>query len=206
MSNSPFSFKTSTAEALASIVLVETRKFINEIFQRDTFHGSRQIVNNLESYAIRESQSRRWRLVRFVPGVGASNLQLAFVDPVAAGNVKRIEMFPTESKVGRPAVRRGNNALHPAGLIADLYPHRRSDVKASIAIHSNSVCVAAVGSVRHVQPVVALFQIKRSVRLDEVTVDPVRSVVGDVEQCLVRRERDAVGILDTCVDDSLFAI
>jgi hypothetical protein len=72
----------------------------------------------------RSYSSKSWRR-RFgwtVPGVGPNNLHLAFIDSVAAGRKQHIETLTTKGKVREPAIQCRNNALHLAGLIADLVP------------------------------------------------------------------------------------
>ena len=63
-----------------------------------------------------------------------------------------------------------------------------------------------VGGVGDVQVVVLLLVRQRAVGLDLVAVDPVGAAVGDVEQRLVGREGDAVGELQSAVDDLLLAL
>ena len=56
------------------------------------------------------------------------------------------------------------------------------------------------------QVVELLLVRQRAVGLDLVAVDPVAGEVGDVEQRLVGRERDAVGEVQPGVDDPLLAL
>jgi hypothetical protein len=46
-------------------------------------------------------RSKPWSggFVRFVPGVGANDLKLAFVDPVTTGSEQRVKVFAAERKV-----------------------------------------------------------------------------------------------------------
>ena len=100
----------------------------------------------------------------------------------------------------------GMMQLTRPGLVADLNAHPRGDVQPAVAVDAHAVGAAVVGRVGHVQVVVLLLVRQRAVRLDLVAVDPVRAAVGDVEQRLVGRERDAVGELQPGVDDLLLAL
>src|SRR5882762_7081662 len=128
------------------------------------------------------SQSRRGRLIRFVPGVRANDFQLALVNSITTCCIERVKAFAAKSKVRKSSVRRRNDALYLACLIAYLYAQVRGHIQAAIMIDANAVGAALIGSVGHMQPVEALFVIERAVGLDEVTIDPVRAIIGDVEQ------------------------
>ena len=56
------------------------------------------------------------------------------------------------------------------------------------------------------EPVELLLVLQCPIRLDLVAVDPASPRIGDIEQRLVRRERDAVRKPETRVDDHLFTI
>src|SRR6266404_2421823 len=134
-----------------------------------------------------ESQSRRHRFARYVPVVGARDFQLALVDAIAAGRVERVKVLAAESEVRESVVWRRNNALHSPGLIADLNAHRSGDIQSAFAVDANAIGVALVRSVRHVQPVEALFVIECAVSFDEIAINPMRAIVRDVKQSLIRR-------------------
>ena len=98
-------------------------------------------------------------------------------------------------------------------LMADPgYPCNRNFVRMmggvadEIAVGAETVRAAVVSGVRLVQVEVTLLVLKRAVGLDLVAVNPVRTAVRDVEQRLVRRERDAVGELQPFVHDLLGAV
>ena len=91
-------------------------------------------------------------------------------------------------------------------MVADLDAEARGDVEIAVAVDLEAVGKALVVFVAGVQVEVALFVGERAVGLDDVTVNPVRAVVGDVEQRLVGRERDAVGELEAGVDDLFPAV
>ena len=56
------------------------------------------------------------------------------------------------------------------------------------------------------QPIEALFVIKRSIGLDEVTVNPVRAIISNIEQSLIGRERHAIGVFHSGIDHDVFAV
>src|SRR5437588_407431 len=113
---------------------------------------------------------------------------------------------PGGSEVGQFAVRCGNDALHPAGLIADLNAHAGCDIESSFAIDSNAIGTALIRSVGHMQPVEALFVIQRPVSLNEVAVNPVRAIIGNVQQCLIGRERHAIRVFQSGINHNFLAI
>ena len=92
---------------------------------------------------------------------------------------------PPKHEVRDLAVRRGDDAVHAAGLVADLDAHPRGDVEPAVAVDSHAVGAAVVGRVGHVQVVVLLLVRQRAVGLDLVAVDPVR--------CGCRRRTAATG-------------
>src|SRR5690349_10614692 len=104
-------------------------------------------------------QFRRGRLVRFIPALRSRDFELALIYTVAAGDVKSIEVRAAEGEIGDSMVWRRQNRLHSSGLVADLYSHRRGDVKTAVAVNADAVGVALVRGVRDVQPVVALFEL-----------------------------------------------
>ncbi len=130
----------------------------------------------------------------------------ALINFVAAGCEKCIEVFAAEAEIREPAIRRGNYALHPPGLIADLNSHCRGHVQPAVTIHAQPIRIALLGSVRDVQPVEALLELQAAVGLNQVTVNPVSSIVSDVKQRLVWRQGDAVRVSETGINDSLFAV
>ncbi len=113
---------------------------------------------------------------------------------------------PPKAEVGDLAVGRGDDAVDPAGLVADLDAHPGRDVEPAVAVDAHAVGAGVVGGVGDVQVIILLLVGKRAVGLDLVAVDPVGAAVGDVEQRLVGRERDAVGELQAGVDDLLLAL
>lgn len=144
--------------------------------------------------------------MRGLPGVGAADFEFSFIDLVVAGGIQRIEILATEDEVGDAAVGGRDDRVHAAGLVADLDAEACGDVEIAVAVDLEAVGKALVVFVAGVQVEVALFVGERAVGLDDVTVNPVRAVVGDVEQRLVRRERDAVGELEAGVDDLFRAV
>ena len=56
-----------------------------------------------------------------------------------------------EAEVGDLAVGRGDDAVDPAGLVADLDAHARRDVEPAVAVDAHAVGAAVVGGVGHVQ-------------------------------------------------------
>ena len=56
------------------------------------------------------------------------------------------------------------------------------------------------------QPIEALFVIKRSIGLDEVTVNPVRAIISNVKQSLIGRECHAIRVFQSGIDHEFFAV
>src|SRR5882672_8358792 len=94
--------------------------------------AARSVANNIKSQPWRRGHERR------VPGVSAFDLQLAFVDLVAAGGEERIAVFAAEGQIRDSAVRSRDDRVHAPGLIADLNAHPRSDIKPPVAINAHA--------------------------------------------------------------------
>src|SRR5438874_7130930 len=84
-------------------------------------------------------QPRRGRLDRRLIGIGALYFDFAGIDTIAARGIDRIELFAAERQVGDAAVGRWDDAVHSAGLIADLDAHPRGDIEPPIAIDADAV-------------------------------------------------------------------
>lgn len=56
------------------------------------------------------------------------------------------------------------------------------------------------------QPVEALLELQAAIRLNQVTVNPMSSIVSNVKQRLVWRQGDAVRVSEPSINDSLFAV
>src|SRR5262245_742773 len=139
----------------------------------------------LYSRLILESR-RRW-FEWLIPGVSPNHFQLSFVDLITTRHEERIEFRTAEGKVRNATIGRRQNTLHSTCLISHLDSQSRSHVQTAIAINANAISVAAIGSIGYQQPVVALFVVECAVRLDDVGVHPVRAIVCDVEESLIRR-------------------
>src|SRR5262249_43829982 len=132
-----------------------------------------------------QSEPRRSGPQRRRPGICTLHLELAPVDLVAAGREQDIEVLAAEREVRDPSVGGGKDRVDPAGLVADLDAEPRGGVEPSVAVDADAIRPGVVGGVGGMEPVVALLRLERTVRRDPVTVDPVRAVIGDVEQSLV---------------------
>ena len=105
--------------------------------------------------------------------VGALDLDLALVDSLAAGGEQGLKVGTAETEVGDLAVGRGNDAVHPPCLVADLDAQARRDVQPAVAIDTHPVGAAVIVSVGYVQVIEALLVAERAVRLDLEADNPV---------------------------------
>ena len=155
--------------------------------------------------------SPSWHYRRGAAGlIGGSKafapLTLTFrCNAIAAGGEERLKIRTAEAEVGDLAVGRGDDAVHAARLVADLDAHPRRDVEAAVAIDADAVGAGVVGRVGHVEVEESLLVGQRAIGLDLIAIDPMTAIIGDVEQRLVGREGDAVGELQSRVDDSAFS-
>src|SRR5579883_2180352 len=120
------------------------------------------------------SQPWRRRLVRLLVRIAAADPDIALVHTVAAGGEQRVEVRAAEAKVRNSAVGRGDDAIDAAGLIAHLDAQTRRHVQPTVAVHSDAVCAAVIGSVRHVQMIITLLVRQRTIRLNLITINPDR--------------------------------
>src|SRR6185437_5477404 len=112
------------------------------------------------------SKPRRCRFQRRLKAVRALDLQLALEHLVAAGGEQRVEVRAAEAEIRELAVGRGDDAVHPPGLIANLDAHQRGSIEPAVAVHAQPVHAAVVGVVGHVQMVIPLLVGQRAVGLD----------------------------------------
>src|SRR5262245_27352576 len=191
--------------------MTRTRRIIADRAKRDRresalsassafYRGSVSRIRNIES------QSGRGGLERRVPGVSAFDLQLALIDLVATGGEERIAVFAAEGQIRDSAVRGRNDRVHAPELIANLNAHTRRNIEPPVAVDAHAVGLAAVDRVGHVDPIILLLGFQRAVGLDLITVDPVRTVISDVKQRLVGRERYSIGVAQPCVHDFLLTV
>src|SRR6185503_2011717 len=79
-------------------------------------------------FTARALQPRRSRFVRRLPAVGAVDFHLSGINSIAASGENRVELGTTKREIRNLAVGRGDDAVHTAGLIANLQPQPRGDV------------------------------------------------------------------------------
>jgi hypothetical protein len=77
--------------------------------------------------------------------------------PIATGGIDRVELLAAEGEIRNAAVGCGNDAIHAAGLVADLDTHFRRDIQPPVAIDPNTIRSGIVGCVGRVQMVILLF-------------------------------------------------
>ena len=138
-------------------------------------------------------QSWWGRFDRRLEGVGTLHFYLARENLFVAGNKECIKLLAAKTQVRAFPVWGGDDAVHSAGLIADLDAHARGDIEPTVAIDAQAIGAAVVGRIWHMQVEILLLVGQRAIGLDLVAVNPMRTAVGHIEQRLVGRERDAVG-------------
>ena len=133
-------------------------------------------------------------------------LTLPLVNTIAAGGEEGLKVRPAEAEVGDLAVGRGDDAVDAAGLVADLDAHPRRDIEPAVAVDPHAVGPASSAVSGACRWIKSLLVGQRAVGLDLDSCRPSGWRIGDVEQRLVGRERDAVGELQAGVDDPLLAL
>ncbi len=98
---------------------------------------------------------------------------------------ERLEIGAAEAEVGDLAIGRGDDAVHTAGLVADLDTHARRDIQTAVAVDTNSVGTGGVGGIGRVQMIKSLLVGQCAVGLDLIAIDPV--------DCHNRRHTRATG-------------
>ena len=66
------------------------------------------------------------------------------------------------------------DGAHAAVLVANLDAHAGRHIQIPVRVDGQILRAAIVGNVRHVQPEVRLFVAQRAVRLNHITVNPLR--------------------------------
>ncbi len=105
-------------------------------------------------------------------GIGALDLELPLVNAVCAGGKKGLKVRSAEADVGDAAVGCRDDAVDPAGLIADLDAHPRGDVESTVAVHPHAVGTAVVRGIGYVEVIVLLLVFQRTVGLNLVSCTP----------------------------------
>src|SRR6185369_13384136 len=131
---------------------------------------------------VKSLQPWRRRFQRCGPCIRAFYFQLPLVDFVAARREESIEVRPAERNVRHSSVRRLNDAVYAAGLVADLNAQAGCNIEAAIAVDPDPVRAAVVRCIGGMKPVVALLERRSAVRLIPVSVDPVRAIIGHIKQ------------------------
>ena len=100
----------------------------------------------------------------------------------------------------------GDDRVDAAGLVAHLDTEPGGDIDKTIAVHLHAVGETHVFGVGNIQPEAALLVFQRAVGLDLAAIDPVRKIIGDIKQGLIRGKSDPVRTAQAGVHNLLLAV